>query len=263
MLYHPVYKGKIFMKKILIAVAVALLLPLFFCTKNREKTETEIMNENAVLVEKAEVNLKIKNLESSLKSAENDFKRATIYQEISEEESKKGDISAALKNANAAVKYQPNLAKSHYMKGMAYLRLARYEESENELLTAIQLDNSLAPAHFELGNLYYKKGKSAKAVSEYLTTVKLDGKHFMAYNNLSVAYSTTGRNKEAVESLKKVTELKPGFAKAYKNLGIIYDLKLKDRRKAAENYRKYLRLRPNAPERKAVKLWIAELEGGK
>jgi tetratricopeptide (TPR) repeat protein len=247
-------------KIIILIVLISSLLNLS-CGKTRDAADNEMINESVKIAENSTLNREVKKLHNSLKDARNDFERATIYENISVYEAEKGDIHAALKSVNTAIKYQPNLAKAHYIKGLAYLKMSRFEEAENELLTAIQLDNMLAAAHFELGNLYYKKGKPAQAIAEYNLAVKFDDKHYQAYNNISVVYSMVGRNKEAIESLNKVIGLQPQFAKAYKNLGIIYDLRLRDKQKAAENYKTYLKLRPNAPERKVVKIWIASLEG--
>jgi tetratricopeptide (TPR) repeat protein len=253
--------GLTMMKKNFIPIALITVLLISFCGKNRDVADNEIIDESTKTAGKSAVNKEIKKLQDSLKDAKNDFERAGIHENISLCEVEKGDIRSALKSVNTAIKYQPNLAKSHYIKGMTYLRMSRYEEAENELLTAIRLDNKLAAAHFELGNLYYKTGKLAQAIAEYNLAVKFDNKYYQAYNNISVVYSMTGRNKDAIESLNKVVELQPDFAKAYKNLGIIYDLRMKDKQKAVENYKIYLKLRPNAPERKVVKIWIAGLEG--
>ena len=232
-----------------------------FCSKNRDAVDKAVIKDSDKAVAKSAVNKEIKKLQDSLNDAKSDFDRAVIHENISVQQAEKGDLRGALASVNTAIKYQPNLARAHYIRGMAYLRMSRYGEAETELLNAVRLDNALAAAHFELGNLHYKKGSLAQAIAEYNLAVTNDQKHYMAYNNLSVVYSMTGRNREAIDSLNKVTELKPDFAKAYKNLGIIYDLRLRDKDKAIENYRTYLRLRPNAPERKVVKLWIAGLEG--
>lgn len=249
------------MKKIIIPIALVAVLLIIFCSKSRDAADNEILNENTKLAGNANINKEIRKLQDSLKSAKNDFDRASIHENISIYEAEKGDIRSALKSVETAIKYQPNLAKSHYIKGMAFLRMSRYVEAEGELLTAVRLDEKFAAAHFELGNLYYKKAKLAQAIAEYNLAVKFDEKHYQSYNNASVVYSMTGRNKEAIDSLNKVIALQPNFAKAYKNLGIIYDLRLKDKQKAIENYKTYLKLRPNAPERKVVKIWIASLEG--
>ncbi len=244
-------------------VFISLFFLLFTssCAKNRDAADAEIIDENVKIAGNSVINKEVKKLQDSLKDAGNDYERAVIHENISARQAEKGDAREALKSANTAIKYQPNLAKAHYIKGMLFLRMSRYDEAENEILTAIQLDNKLAAAHFELGNLHYKKGRLVQAIAEYNLAVKFDDRHYQAYNNISVVYSMMGRNKEAVESLNKVIELQPGFAKAYKNLGIIYDLRIRDKLKAAENYRMYLKLRPNAPERKVVKIWIANLEG--
>ncbi len=244
---------------IILTLSLILLLPQ--CKKSQAEKDKEILNKSIELTGNASINMELKKLKEALKNAKTDFERAKIHEDISSLESEKGDIRGLLKSANEALKYQPNLARAHYLRGMAYIRMGRLDEAENELKTAIQLDERLAAAHFEMGNLYYKKGKMPPALKEYIQTVKYDDKHFQAYNNLGVIYFITGKSKEAEQALKKVAQLRPNYAKVYKNLGVLYDLKLKDPGQAIANYKKYLKLRPNAPERRVVKIWIANLGG--
>jgi Flp pilus assembly protein TadD len=243
---------------IIIACAVSLSMS---CSKTRDEADNAVLQEHFTLSEKAAINQEIKKLHESLKSAKDDYERARIYENIASLEIEKGDVGGALRTVNQAIKFQPNLARAHYLRGMAYLQSNRYDEAEFELLTAIQLDDKMAAAHFELGNLHYKKGALNKAVGEYQLAVKFDKNHYQAWNNLGVIYFMLKKSKEAETALKKVSELKPGYASVYKNLGVLYDVRLGNKTDAVANYKKYLKLRPNAPERKIVKIWIAGLGG--
>ncbi len=226
-----------------------------------KKSEKEILEDNWKSAEKSQMNTEIRKLRDKVPSAKDDYERADIYQKISDLESEKGDTASAMKSANESVKYYPNSAKSHYLLGKNYLASGRLREAEEELATAVQMDEKLAPAHFEMGNLNYKQGDRNKAIEEYKLAAKYDPADFQAYNNLGVLYYQAGDSKKAAEALAKVASLKPEYPLVYKNLGILYETKLADPARAIENYNKYLKYRPNAPDRAAVRMWISRLGG--
>jgi tetratricopeptide (TPR) repeat protein len=235
--------------------AVFVLITLIGCSKS----EKEIFDEEQKLVQGSAMSQDIAELRKKLANAKDDFERSEIYGSISEIESGKGDIASSIQSANESIKFYPGTARSHYLLGKAYLASGRYSESENELQTAITIDEKFAPAHFELGNLFYKMRKNNDAVSEYQLAIKYNPNDYQAYNNLGAVYQQTGKLKEAETAFKKTKELNPKFAGVCKNLGILYEQKLKDKAAARASYEEYLRLSPNASDRTAVKIWIANL----
>lgn len=252
------------MRSITAAVLAALLIPLMVsCKKSDAELREKALQADMALTEKSEINKEIKNLQDQLKNAADDYQRSQLYSKIAGLYGEKGDTLSTMKNAREAIKYQPNEYYSHYILGKAYLEAGRYSEAETELLTSIDLKNDFALSHFELGNAYYKKIKYSNAVSEYKLAVKLDDQCYQAYNNMGVILSLTGKGKEAIDILKKGIKIKPDFPVYYKNLGIVYDSVLKKPKDAAENYLKYLELRPDCPERKSVEAWIELLGGNK
>ncbi len=246
------------MKKFLILYLVIIAAASVSCKK---KTNDEILNEEFKLAQNAAVNTEIKNLKESLQNAKDDSERAKIHTNIAAIESEKGDSLSSIKSSQEAIKFKPNDYMSHYLLGKAYIESARINDAITELQTAIELNAKHAQSHFELGNAYYKKKQNAQAAAEYSLAISLDNNLFMAHNNLGVIYSFMGRAAEAEMELKTVIILKPDFATAYKNLGILYDTKLGRKQEAAANYKKYLEMMPNAPDRKYVKTWISVIGG--
>jgi tetratricopeptide (TPR) repeat protein len=239
----------------LVCAAMFILVTFVGCSKS----EKEIFDEEQKLVQGSQMSRDIAELRKKLAAAKDDFERSEIYGSISEIESGKGDISSSIQSANESIKYYPGTARSHYLLGKSYLAAGRYSESENELQTAVTIDEKFAPAHFELGNLFYKMHKNNDAISEYLLAIKYNQKDYQAYNNLGAVYQQSGKFKEAEIAFKKTKELNPKFAGVCKNLGILYEQKLKDKAAARSSYEEYLALNPNASDRAAVKIWIANL----
>lgn len=250
------------MKKLKAAAAVFLVVTLVIsCKKSDAELREKALHADQLLTEKSEINVEIKKLKDKLQNAPNDYEKSKIYSDISGLYNEKGDTVSTMKNAREAIKYQPNEYYPHYLLGKSYIDAGRYNEAEIELLTSVDLKKDYAPSHFELGNLYYKKMKYNNAINEYKATIKLDEASFQAYNNLGLLLNLTGRSKEAIDTLNQGIKVKPDFPLYYKNLGIIYDTVLKKSGDAVGNYKKYLELRPDCPERKSVEAWIKALEG--
>lgn len=247
------------MKRIFSCVLIfAVSLIITDCFK---KTTAELAQEQLKLSENASVNSEIKKLQDALKNAQTDVEKADIHTKIAVIQNEKGDISSLIKSATEAIKYQPNQYMSHYLLGKSYIAAGRYNDAVDELNMAISLKKDFAPAYFEIGNAQYKKFNYPAAKDYYRKAVNFDKNMLDAYNNLGVLLTAAGSLKEAEMNLKKCISIKPDYATAYKNLGILYDTKMKKNADAVENYKKYLSLRPDCPERGLVKIWISVLGG--
>jgi len=250
---------RIIMKKILFIYLSLLVVSVFFSCS--QKSADELAREQFKLSENASVNLEIKKLRDSLEIAKTDVEKADIYTKMAVINSEKGNVKELIKTATEAIKYQPNQYMSHYLLGKSYIAAGRYNDAVSELEISIDLKNDFAPAYFELGNAQYKKFNYSAAKINYKKAIYYDKDMIDAYNNLGVLLTLSGDLKGAESNLKKCVKMNPDYAKAYKNLGILYDTKMKRGSEAVQNYKKYLSLRPDSPERGLVKLWIATLGG--
>ena len=233
------------------------LIPLVLlpsCKKDLQK----IMLEETRLADNASLNVELNKLRNSLKDAKSNDDRVIIQAKIVNINIEKGNIIEAVNSSKELVKYQPNQYLSHYHLGKSYLQAGRYGEAETELKTSIKLNGTFALSHFELGNAYYKVKQYSMAETEFKTAVRLDNTLYMAHNNLGVVKSLMGENEDAIRSIETAIKLKPDFATAYKNLGVIYDSKLKNKVQALKNYRKYIEVSPNCPERHLIlsRIWV-------
>jgi len=80
--------------------------------------------------------------------------------------------------------------------------------------------------------------------------------------NMAAVYAKEGRYRDAEGEYLKALRIDPADADSHYNLAILYDDELQDKRKAAMHYRRYLKLRPNAPDVDGVKNWLMDLEMG-
>jgi len=118
------------------------------------------------------------------------------------------------------------------------------ERRENRLIKAERMAALLAKTREEL-----------KQVSER-------EKRDMHYN-MAAVYAKEGKYREAEQEYLRALEIDPTDADSHYNLAILYDEQLNDKRRAALHYRRYLKLRPNAPDVDIVKNWLMEIEMGR
>lgn len=97
--------------------------------------------------------------------------------------------------------------------------------------------------------------KTRSEILEVNNREKLD----MHYN-MAVIYSKEGRPRDAEAEYLKALRIDPSDAEIHYNLGILYEQDLKDPKKAAMHYRRYLAIRPNASDVDQVKSWIMDLD---
>lgn len=243
------------MKKLLFFVIITLL---FSCTP---KDENATLEQETAQAKRAGINKEIEKFKIQLDKAPNDYERAVASNQIAQLQSEKGNAALMLEYAQKAVKYQPNLYMSRYLLGKSYNEVGRYADAVNELQESIQLKSDFAPAHYELGNSLYKLYKYPQAIEEYLQAIKLNPNFYQAINNVALLYAETGKYAESEKYFKNAIAVKPNFPTPYKNLGILYETRLKNKTAAIEYYVKYLKVRPNAPDRKMIESWIKALGG--
>ncbi len=78
--------------------------------------------------------------------------------------------------------------------------------------------------------------------------------------NMGVVFANRGQFKEAEREYLRALRLDPADADTHYNLGVLYEQSLKEYRKAASHYRRYLKLRPDAEDANEVRIWITLCE---
>lgn len=81
--------------------------------------------------------------------------------------------------------------------------------------------------------------------------------------NMALVYVKEGRFAEARDEYLRALRIDPSDAEVHYNLAILYDDELNEDRLAAMHYRKYLRLRPSAPDVDQVKDWLMRIDMGR
>jgi len=90
----------------------------------------------------------------------------------------------------------------------------------------------------------------------YVGTTRQRDMHY----NMGVVFANRGQFKEAEREYLRALRQDPADADTHYNLGVLYDQSLKEYRKAASHYRRYLKLRPQSPDANKVLIWISAAE---
>ncbi len=125
---------------------------------------------------------------------------------------------------------------AHYNLGVAYSKVALYQEAIDSYQKSVFLKNDFAPAYFALGVAYTKLKLYQEAIGAYKLAIHNNPNDFNSYFNLATVYRQSDRQVEAIEAYKKAKELKTDQAKVYYGLGLSYVL-IEDWHAALEEYK--------------------------
>ena len=153
----------------------------------------------------------------------------------------KGMIPALLKSVESicnlqAIKIKSDDVVAHYIRGLAYGSLGRYEEATEACKQAIKIKPDDADAHCGLGNAYSDLGRYQEAIESYKQAIRIKPDYAEAHCNLGVAYGKLGRYQDAIESFKQVIIINSDYAEAHYNLGVAYFF-ADDKGSALEEYK--------------------------
>jgi arylsulfatase A-like enzyme/Tfp pilus assembly protein PilF len=82
----------------------------------------------------------------------------------------------------------PNMIEAHFIAGVTYAGMGRYQDAIPELLTTIKLQPANAMAEYNLGFAYQMLGKYKDAESWYLSALKSDETNMFAVRKLAELY---------------------------------------------------------------------------
>jgi len=148
---------------------------------------------------------------------------------------------------------------STYLAGQALLKLDRDNDARAEFARLANSDNQTWQA----------VGKSAiglldnaldEAATEGRRARDLSGESGFAYYQLGLVLIKRSEFDEAAQVLDRAAELMPEFAYAHYNAGVAHQ-RAKRFTKMAERFQTFLKLAPDAPERRQVQLALNALRG--
>src|SRR5512143_1512895 len=128
---------------------------------------------------------------------------------------------------------------------------------------AVKQSPKSAPAWINLGDVLMDAQRYTEAIDAYDKALALDPKNVNVLVDQGTCYRGIGKFDKAVELYQKAIKLDPKFPNAHRNLGVVLSADLHKNAEGAKEFKKYLELKPDAPDAAQLRQMILELEARK
>ncbi len=147
-----------------------------------------------------------------------------LYYYIGEAQRMKGDLKSALNTFSEIIQDYPAFAPA-YM-GRARARLAdtpgRWQEAQNDLKRAVELDSGLFDAYLELARLEISRDNSMEALNWLEQAAQLQPDSVLLYYTRARAYLLAGEFESAIDDAVQANQLDITFLDGYRLLAEAY-----------------------------------------
>ncbi len=148
---------------------------------------------------------------------------------------------------------------STYLAGQVLLKLDRDQDARSEF-ARLSAGNDETWAAIGQSSIALLDNVLAEAVREGHRAVEINGDLGFTHYALGLALIKQNQFGEAAQVLSRAADLMPEFAYAHYNAGVAYQ-RAKQFNKMAEHFQVFLKLAPEAPERKIVQVALNSLRG--
>ena len=159
-----------------------------------------------------------------------------------------------------ALEADPALFEAHYNLALVLEKLGDPATAQREYRETLRLRPGYTPAALNLGAALYAEKRYREAIAVYRQARGQDPRSVALRNNLAEAYRAAGDRDNARREFEALLKDDPNYAPAHYGLAVLLDDQRGDRRRAAEHYRRYLALDPQAPDADRVRQWLAQAE---
>lgn len=128
----------------------------------------------------------------------------------------KGKLDSAIKEYEAAIRSDPQLAAAHNNLGSALFAGSHFEEAVAEFVAASEIDPNYGQAFFNLALAYIKLGRE-KSANESLDAA------LRAYKTTGEADFRAGRYKEAEAAFRGMLQIDPQYSPALVRIALVYN----------------------------------------
>jgi tetratricopeptide (TPR) repeat protein len=174
-----------------------------------------------------------------------------------ERASKLGEAADAYREA---LQVDPRLVEAAERLGMLQATFGRHADAVTWLEKAIQLAPREQRLRMELADCRMKLGQAAQAIQIYKDALRADPKLVALYYRIARAVHESSGAAEAVPWYEKAAQLDRQNPMPHYYLGFHYKVRGK-RARAIEAFRAYLKLKPDADDRKDIEREIEDLGG--
>jgi predicted AlkP superfamily phosphohydrolase/phosphomutase/tetratricopeptide (TPR) repeat protein len=141
--------------------------------------------------------------------------------------------------------------------GLVYLRRGVLDQAEAAFRRAIERDDDSVEAHDGLGIVLRRSGRYEDAVYEHMRAAALQHLRPQTHLNLGIALANSQQFDWAIRAFSLAAEMQPDLPLPHRWLAMIYRRVKKDRTKAREHIRIFVKLRRAVVERATKKTVVA------
>ena len=176
----------------------------------------------------------------------------------------KGDLAAALKFYDEALKLLPEFPEAEYQRGSAFIQMGKTDEAEKAFRRALEIRDDWTLAMAQLGALLVKKNQFAEAEPLLTKAIELDEQNFPAFDALTELRIKTKAAPEVLKPLLSKIQILTGKAKPTASIWAsraALERGLGDRQAAKESIKNSLSIDPKNIAAFNEKVEIAISEG--
>lgn len=140
---------------------------------------------------------------------------------------------------------------------MALMKAGEYQKGIDAMNKVVAKSQNNPVPYINLAIAYEKLDKLKEAEDNLKLALKLDPENPVANNEYGLLYRKTGRFNEARQTYENLLAKYPYYPLVHKNLGILCDIYLRDYACALKEYEAYSSA---TPEDKTAKIWIADVQ---
>jgi len=122
------------------------------------------------------------------------------------------DAEAAQREAESAVKQDPNAPQPHYLLGLIARAQNRFDDAATEFQMVLKADPSDAGTNVNLGQIFVQQKKQPEAIDAFRKAVESEPYNETALYNLGLLLTRTGKREEGQQLIQKFQQLKASGA---------------------------------------------------
>jgi tetratricopeptide (TPR) repeat protein len=131
-------------------------------------------------------------------------------------------LPEAIEQLKRAIEIEPNAAESHYQLGLVFERTAQIGDAIKAFTAASEHDPRMAVAQEHIARNYLLQNVYDDAIAHYAAAVKLDPQRTELLVQQADAEHQAGRMDDAIAHYKKALQENPGLPGAWSRLGVAY-----------------------------------------
>ncbi len=130
----------------------------------------------------------------------------------------KGDFDAAIRESDAAIKLNPNMASAYYLRGASLQRKAEYYKALVDYNRALHFDPQNTNALGGRADIYYFTRQYRLCIDDYRAFIAAVPKSSVAYSRRAACHNGLGEYRQAVMDYEKAIALDPNLLEAVNGL---------------------------------------------